>query len=44
MMRSPFKLSTRCTAELSFPEVSQELHMDYARDALGWTMTGFIFL
>jgi ectoine hydroxylase-related dioxygenase (phytanoyl-CoA dioxygenase family) len=40
----PFKLSTMHGRTLLPERPTQELHADYARDALGWTMVGFIFM
>jgi hypothetical protein len=39
-----FKLSAMLGRTLLPGKPAQELHVDYARDALGWTMVGFIFM
>ena len=40
----PFKLSAMHGRTVLPEKPAQELHVDYARDALGWTLVGFIFM
>jgi Phytanoyl-CoA dioxygenase (PhyH) len=40
----PFKLSAMHGRTVLPERPAQELHVDYARDALGWTLVGFIFM
>jgi ectoine hydroxylase-related dioxygenase (phytanoyl-CoA dioxygenase family) len=40
----PFKLSAMHGRTVLPGKPAQELHVDYARDALGWTLVGFIFM
>ena len=44
LIGQPFKLSAMLGRTLLPAKPAQELHVDYARDALGWTMVGFIFM
>src|SRR5579862_4172691 len=40
----PFKLSTMLGRTVLPGKPAQDLHVDYPRDDLGWTMVGFIFM
>jgi ectoine hydroxylase-related dioxygenase (phytanoyl-CoA dioxygenase family) len=40
----PFRLSTMHARTVRARSQAQVLHVDYARDAIGWTMIGFIFM
>ena len=40
----PFRLSTMHARTVRARSQAQALHVDYARDAIGWTMIGFIFM
>jgi len=44
VLNQPFRLSTMHARTLRSGLPVQDLHVDFARDSLGWTMIGFIFM
>jgi ectoine hydroxylase-related dioxygenase (phytanoyl-CoA dioxygenase family) len=44
IIEQPFRLSTMHARTVRPRSQAQALHVDYARDTIGWTMIGFIFM
>lgn len=44
IINQPFRLSTMHARTVRPGLPAQDLHVDFARDSLGWTMVGFIFM
>jgi hypothetical protein len=44
IIKQPFRLSQMAARTLRAGSPAQDLHVDYASDAAGWTMLGFIFM